>query len=223
VSIACAWLVSGALVTLHARAAHDQAASAAEHANAQQPGAPQHAGGGDASQTAVADGHAETTEHEGGLLPVIARLTNFLILVGLLTYFLKAPIRNYLASRSDQIRGDLVQAAEMKRTAEQELAAVEARMKALPAEIEALRARGAEELAAEEARIRADAEAERARLLEQMRREMDLQVRIARRELMEEAAALAVSIARQRIQSRITPDDQMRLIDRYASQLGSAS
>jgi F0F1-type ATP synthase membrane subunit b/b' len=86
-----------------------------------------------------------------------------------------------------------------------------------------MRTRGAEELAAEEGRIRAAAESERTRLLEQMRREMDLQVRIARRELTVEAAALAVGIARRRIQSRITPEDQMRLIDRYATQLRSAS
>ncbi len=209
-SLACIWLASGALAPLHAQAAHDQpAAPASQHAAS------------DVKQGT--EGPSETSEHEGGWLPVVARVTNFLILVGLLTYFLKAPIRGYLESRGDQIRGDLVNAAETRSAAEQELAAVEARMKALPADIEALRARGAAEIAAEEARIRTAAEVERARLLEHMHREMDRQVRVARRELMEEAAALAVAVARQRIQARITPEDQMRLIDRYATQLGSAS
>lgn len=215
VSFACAWLAAGVVAPLYAQGAHE--APAVQH-----PGGQPHASG-DVKQAAAAEGHTETTEHGGGVLPVIARLTNFLILVGLLTYFLKAPIAGYLASRGEEIRGDLVNAAETRRAAEQELAAVDARMKGLPAEIEALRARGAEELAAEEARIRAAAEAERTRLLEHMRREMELQVRIARRALMEEAATLAVGIARERIQNRITPEDQMRLIDRYATQLRSAS
>jgi F0F1-type ATP synthase membrane subunit b/b' len=210
-SLACVWLASGALAPLHAQAAHEQPSAEAQHAPS------------DVKQGAVAEGHTETTENEGGWLAVVARLTNFLILVGLLTYFLKAPIRGYLESRGDQIRGDLVNAAETRSAAERELAAVETKMKGLPAEIDALRARGAAEIAAEEARIRAAAEAERARLLEHMHREMDRQVRVARRELMEEAAGLAVAVARQRILTRITPEDQMRLIDKYATQLGSAS
>jgi hypothetical protein len=38
----------------------------------------------------------------------------------------------------------------------------------------------------------------------------------------EQAAALATDIARRRIETTITADDQMRLVDRYASQLGAA-
>ena len=47
------------------------------------------------------------------------------------------------------------------------------KMAALPGELEALRKTGADEVAAEEARIRQAAEAERARLIEQSTREID--------------------------------------------------
>jgi len=103
------------------------------------------------------------------------------------------------------------------------LAEIDARLKQLPAEIEHLEARGAEDLAAERARIEAAAEAERRRLLEHTRREIDMRVQVARRELVEHAATLAVQVASSRIEQTITADDQARLVDRYAAQLGGGT
>jgi F0F1-type ATP synthase membrane subunit b/b' len=92
-------------------------------------------------------------------------------------------------------------------------------MQALPGELEALRAQGAQEIAAEEARIRAAAAAERERLLEQARRDIDLQVRVAERQLASHAADLAERVASERIKKSITDEDQKRLVDRYVQQL----
>ena len=61
-------------------------------------------------------------------------------------------------------------------------------MQALPAELEALKRQGAEDVKAEQARIAQAAADERTRLLEQTRREIDMRLRIARRELTEHAA-----------------------------------
>jgi F-type H+-transporting ATPase subunit b len=161
---------------------------------------------------------------EGGnpVLELAARLLNFGILAGVLVYFLKSPIAAYLVSRSSQIRQDLVAAAELRTAATAQLAEIERRMKALPAELEALTAQGAEDVRAERERIAKAAAAERERLLEQTRREIDMRLRIAKRELVEHAAQLAVRAARARIESTITPDDQLRLVDRYAAQLQEA-
>ncbi|HSL22616.1 MAG TPA: ATP synthase F0 subunit B [Vicinamibacterales bacterium] len=199
----------------HERAAGERQPASGQHAQPAQP----EAGG---REGAVAEAHTAEAEHEESLLTTLARVANFAILVGALAYFLRSPIAGYLRSRGDEIRAELVQAGEMRRTAELQLAEVDRRMQALPGELDALRTRGAEEIAAEEQRIRSAADAERARLLEQMRRDVELQVRIARRALMEEAAALATSVARERITSVMTQDDQLRLIDRYATQLGGA-
>src|SRR6266511_2477347 len=67
----------------------------------------------------------------------------------------------------------------------------------------------------EAANVRAAAAAqlaERERMLEQTRREIDLQVRLAKRELVEHAANLSVQLARDRIEKTITPDDHERLV-----------
>jgi F-type H+-transporting ATPase subunit b len=155
------------------------------------------------------------------VVEVAAKLLNFGLLIGALLYFLRAPIAAYLSSRSAQIRQDLVTAAEMRAAATAQLAEIEQRMQALPAELEALKRQGAEDVKAEQARIIQTAAAERTRLLEQTRREIDTRMRIARRELTEQAAALAVGVAETRIRRTITPDDQMRLVDRYVRQLSA--
>lgn len=156
---------------------------------------------------------------QGGLLSMLAKFLNFAILVGVLAYFLKTPLAAYLVSRSTQIRQDLVTAAEMKATAAARLAEIEQEMRALPGELESLKARGAEDVQAERARITQAAAAERARLLDHTRREIDSRLRIAKRELTAHVADLAVGIARRRIEQSITPEDQLRLLDRYAGQL----
>lgn len=152
-------------------------------------------------------------------LQTVAKLANFAILVGVLVYFLKTPVTAYLTGRRAQIRQDLVTAAETAATATTQLAEIERKLLTLPAEIEALKAQGAEDLRAEQARIAEAAVLERERLLQQTRREIEMRLRVARRELTELAAELAVSVAGQRIERTITPEDQLRLVDRYTGQL----
>ncbi len=159
--------------------------------------------------------HAEEEEHHSVWAGLLWPTVNFAILFGGLWYFLKEPIAGYLRGRHTSIRRELVDAAAVTATASQQLADIERKLQALPGEIEALRHRGAEEIVSEEARIAALAAAERDRLLEQTRREMALQVRLAKRELLEHAAGLSVQLAAERIQQQITPTDQEHLVDRY--------
>jgi F-type H+-transporting ATPase subunit b len=168
---------------------------------------------------AAVETHEAETHEGGGIIDVVARLVNFAILAGTLVYLLRSPLAKYLEDRRTQIRSDLVNAAEMKQTAAAQIEEIERKMNALPGELEALRLQGAQEIAAEESRIRAAAAAERDRLLEQARREIDQQVKIAERELVSHAADLAVGVAAERIKKSITDDDQKRLVDRYVQQL----
>jgi F-type H+-transporting ATPase subunit b len=175
-----------------------------------------------ATQHVSQPGETAEAPHEQTWLQTGAKVLNFAILVGALTYFLRTPIATYLASRETQIRHDLVTAAEMRAAATAQLAEIEKKLQSLPAELEALRTQGAADLVAEQARIAQAAAAERERLIEQTRREIDMRLRVARRELTEHAAQLAIQVAEERIKRSITPDDQLRLVDRYAAQLREA-
>ena len=176
---------------------------------------------GQAEQAGAEHGEGEAHEAES-LWLTLTRLLNFAILVGGLGYLLKTPLANYLERRSTQISRDLVEAEQLRASAGEQIAQIDRKLLALPDQIEALKARGADEGTAEEARIRAVADAERARLVEQTRREIDQQVRVARQELMREAADLAVGAAAERIRRQLTPEGQLRLVDRYADQVREA-
>jgi len=167
--------------------------------------------------------HASDEEHgsiwSGLLWPTI----NFAILIGGLWYFLKQPFADYLRGRHSAIRKDLVEAASVTAAASAQLAEIDRQLKGLPGEIEMLRQRGTEEIAAEEARIAAQATAERERLLEQTRREIDVQLRLAKRALVEHTADLAVQLAGARLTGRVGQGDQQRLVDRYLQGLTDSS
>ena len=185
-----------------------------------QPATPQHETPAATPQHA-APAHPEEAAHDPGWMPTVWKTANFLILVGALTYFLRAPLMGYLNGRIGKVREDLVTAKQTRETAARQLAEIDAKLAALPAELDALKARGAEDLVAERARIEQDAQAERQRVLDHTRREIDMRLRVAKRELLEVGANLAVNVASDRIRTTITTDDQTRLVDRYASQIGT--
>jgi hypothetical protein len=140
-------------------------------------------------------GHEGGTETaEGGWGKTLAKTVNFAALAGLLAYFLKS-------------------------SAEANLVEVRGRLSALPAELDALRRRGLDELADERVRLAEATAREKQRIIDRTHREIDLQVRIARRRLLEYSAETAMRLARARIERDITPDDQTRLIDTYASEV----
>ena len=164
-------------------------------------------------------GHEAGTEHTESVWAIVARLFNFAILAGALIYLLRSPFLSYLEQRGITIRSDLAKAAALRDEASAQLAAIDLKLRALPGEIEALTRRGAEEIVAEEARIRAAADAERQRMLSQAKREIDSQLRVAERDLKKRAGELAVSVATERVKRTITDLDQARLVDRYMAQV----
>ena len=172
-----------------------------------------------AQADAPADEHAGEHSIGGMILGMGWPIANFIIFVGVIYYFGNGPLKEYLATRGATIRKDLVAAAELKAAANAQLATIEQKLQALPGELSALRTRGADDIVAEEKRIAAAADADRERLLEQTRREIDLQVRLARKEILEHAADLSVQLATERIKKETTPADQERLVDNYLKQV----
>ena len=177
---------------------------------------------GHQAEAAVASNEEGAAEHGNPIRDMVAKLVNFGLMAGVLVYFLRSPIADYLSGRASQIKADLLKAADMRAKAAADLAEIDAKMRALPDELEALRKAGAEEVAAEEARIRQAAESERARLLDVTRRDVAMQLKLAERQLMQRAAELAIGVASDRVKATMTDADHLRLVDRYLVQVGTA-
>ena len=147
------------------------------------------------------------------------RIVNLATLVAALVSILRSPIVGYLKNRGLAIRKDLADAAAMRSTAETQLSSVRSKLAGLPAELAELRRRGEEEVAGEQRRMKEAAAEERQHLISRARRDIDIQLRVARKSLLEHSAELAVSLTRDRVQREITPEDQARLVDRYSSEV----
>ena len=65
----------------------------------------------------------------------------------------------------------------------------------------------------------AHAAADRARLLTQTKREIEVRLQTAQRELSEHAASLAVDLAQARLKTDMTAADHTRLVERYVQQV----
>jgi F-type H+-transporting ATPase subunit b len=212
-----------ALVFLVLTGAVAPGAADAASVDAQEQPAAHQAEAAQAETAGAAEAHGEEPHgeapHGESLVAFLSRLANFGILAGGLYYLLRHPLARHFDSRSTQIRRDLVEAAALKDAASAQLAEIDARLRQLPHELDELRGRGADEIAAEEARIRQAAEADRARLLEQTDREIAMRVKAARRELVELAADLAVASATERLKHDTTDADQERLVDRYLTEV----
>jgi len=171
----------------------------------------------------AAPSHAAAAEHGEphgeSLWVTLARFANFAILVGVIYWLARKPLADHLAARGTQIRKDLVDAAELRTTATARLKDIEAKLAALPGELDQLRKRGAEELESERIRMREAATVERDRLVDQARREITAQSRAARGQLRAYAATLAVDVAESRLRATLTPAEQAALVDEYAAQM----
>ncbi len=171
---------------------------------------------------------AAAPAHDGGFFttPIggfVAHLVNFLILVGVLVYFAGPWVKTTLEARRDSYARAIDDAARLKADAEARARDYRDRLARADAEIAALKAQ-----------YRADAEAERARMLgdaeraaERIRRTAEetaaQETAKARVALREEAARLATSLAEQTVKRDLTPADQARLVQDFITRLPAAA
>lgn len=170
---------------------------------------------------ASGDGGGEHHVDSGVLIKDFAyRCFNFALMVGLLVYFVRKPLRNGLRSRREEIEKTLADAEEAK-------LAAEAKYREYSEKLE----KATEEIAEISAAIRREGELERDKILEHAKEmagkiveEADAKaanaVAKAKAELREEAAHLAVELAEERIKKDFGADDQQRLVSEYMQKVG---
>ncbi len=162
-------------------------------------------------------GHADS----GVILKDFAyRCFNFALLVGLVAYFVTKPIRKGLKGRTEEIEKTLADAQAAKEAAE-----------AKHLEYSEKLAKATEEIATITDSIRREGELERDKIIAAAKElainvEQEAEnkaagvVTKARTELREEAASLAVELAKDMLIKQVSADDQKRLVDEYMQKVG---
>ena len=146
---------------------------------------------------------------------------NFLLLAGVIGYFIGKNAGPFFSERSRQIRKDMVESEEQRREAEAKAAEVDRRLGNLEAEIASLRQEAQQEQAAEAERVSRHTEAEIAKIQQHAEQEIDSAGKAARTELKRYSAQLAVELAEQKIRVRITPEAQDALVRGFVRDLES--
>jgi F-type H+-transporting ATPase subunit b len=172
-------------------------------------------------------GLAHAAEEGGGSLIEVnwtlgVQLISFLLLLAVLSKLLYRPLLGALEGRSAAIAQQLAEAQAARETAQRELGAMEARIRAAHADAQALRERALREAGELRERLSADARQEAARLVEAAQAQVGQEVRRARAELRTEVGVLATQIAERLIRKSLTDDDHQRLVREALARIGPA-
>ncbi len=166
-------------------------------------------------------GGAEHHVDSGVLLKdFLYRVLNFSIVVALLVYFLRKPLKKGLTGRRREIEKALADAQQAKEEAEARFAEYDRKLAQATEEIDGISAAIRQEGEREKEKIIANAREVAAQIEKDAGKAAELEVAKARAELQREAVQLAVGIAEEMLKKNFTREDDARLIDEYMQKVG---
>ena len=157
--------------------------------------------------------------HESSLL---WHAINLALVVGVIVYFARTPIRTYMAERRQNIEGGIEAARRGLAEAERHLAACNERMTALDHEVEEIRRSVRAQAESERDRLLADARVAAERIRRDAHTAVEQESRSARQQLRNEAAEMAVRLAGDLLKRQVTDSDRARLVDDFVERVESS-
>ncbi len=151
--------------------------------------------------------------HESLFKSYLWQLLNFAILVTILVYFMRKPLKEFLRKRTEIIEKSLKEAREAKELAEKALAEVEERLKLKDREIEEILSRTRLSAEKEQGLLLQQGEQMKEKILEQARTNIEYELRQARDSIKAEAAEIALGLAEKKLKEKLTKEEQIRLIE----------
>jgi F-type H+-transporting ATPase subunit b len=148
---------------------------------------------------------------------------NLLILIGVIVYFGRGPLRAFMADRRQNIEQGIASAQHELDSAEQRLAECNRRVDALGAEIEEIKRNVRAQAETERDRLIGDARSAAERIRHDARLAVEQEGRRAREELRAEAADMAVRLAADLLKRQVGDADRTRLVDEFVDSIESAS
>ncbi len=172
--------------------------------------------------TVYASGGGGGHEVASGVLlkDFLYRVFNFAIVVAILVYFLRKPLKSALSGRTEEIEKALAEAKKVKEEAEAKFAEYDQKLATATDEIAEISAAIRREGEAEKQKIIASAKAMAIKIEQDAGNAAELEIAKARTELQREAVNLAVGVAEELLKKNFTKEDDTRLIDEYMQKVG---
>lgn len=154
-------------------------------------------------------------------ITTLIQVVNFLILIALLSRFLFAPLRKFLAERAAGIEKALAEARLARESAVKAQEEYRAQILAAQREAAALREQAQREVEAERQRLMKQSREEAQRVLDEAKVAIEVETKRARAALREEVVTLSLAAAERLLGRVMTTQDQKRLAEQYVRELGS--
>lgn len=148
---------------------------------------------------------------------------NIFILFFALSYLLFNPARDFLEKRRQKIAGELADAAEDKKTAQELKAEYESRLKEVNKEADAILAEARKKAMMKEADILDEARAEAARIIERANRQVELERKKALDDMKQEIISIASLMAGKVVAGSMDVKMQENLIDETLKEMGEST
>jgi len=155
-----------------------------------------------------------------GIWLIIGRFFNLVLVIGILVWAARKPLRSFYESRTQTIREQLAEAQTARKEAEAKLAEIESRMSRLDDELKAIKEQAEKDAQEEYQRLLSAAERDAEKIIERTRQEIEGMTRSAQLELKAHVAELSVQLAEEKIRQKITDEDHGRLFSGFVTKLG---
>ena len=171
---------------------------------------------------APAAARAAEEGHGGDPMTLFWQGLNLVILIGVIVYFGRGPLRAFMADRRLTIEQGIASAQHELAAAEQRLAECNQRVGALGAEIEEIKRSVRAQAENERDRLIADARSAAERIRRDAQLAVDQEGRRAREDLRAEAAEMAVRLAADLLKRKVGDAARARLVDEFVARIESA-
>jgi F-type H+-transporting ATPase subunit b len=152
---------------------------------------------------------------KGEVMNLVWRLVNFVILIGLLWYWLSNRIKKFFSERRTEIVVLLDQVEKAKAEAEKQYALYDEKLKNVQKDIQEIKDVLLGEIEAEKTRIIEGGKTSAERIIEQAKAIADQEVIKARKALRDHVVDLAGEMAESMVSKAINDNDQNRIVEEY--------
>ena len=148
------------------------------------------------------------------------KFINLALFIGIMTYLVRKPLSEAFKAKREQIRAELILAEEQKNAALARLSDVESRMLSLGSEKEAIIHNAKAEAAAEKARLIEQTNLEIERLRKQKQSDIDRLEKQALAGLRRFSAEESIRLAEEKLRSRVGTTEDARLVKASIQEIG---
>jgi F0F1-type ATP synthase membrane subunit b/b' len=150
---------------------------------------------------------------------LFAPTVNLLILIGILAYYLRAPMKQSIRDRHAGLRDELARVRDLLRQSQEQYQEFSSKLKAIDAETTALRQQAIQDAQAAKQRLLADAQRLSMNVATDARRAADSLYVELKGQLSSEIGNRVLERAEQILRERLTGDDRARIRKEFSSQV----